>query len=124
MKYQTHNDVISVRWNEWDGTHLQGYAKTTYDALVTAFGKPTIADEFKIDWEWLIKFDDGTVATVYNWKNGPNYCGPSGKKASQITQWHIGGKDDRVLTLVGEVLSCPTQSNEEYMAEWRKNNGY
>ena len=125
MEYQTHNDVPdneSMEW--WDGSHLQGYAGTHYDALVRAFGEPTTCDGFKVDWQWLIKFDDGTVATVYNWKNGPNYLGNhEGKKPNQITQWHVGGKADRALTLVREVLSCPTQSDEERMAEWRKNNG-
>jgi len=116
MNYQTHNDSEI----DYIGTHLQGYVDTTYDALVAAFGKPTTADEYKVDWEWLVEFDDGTIATVYNWKDGPNYCGSEGLKASQITDWHIGGKGVRAITLVGEVLAGQTQSNEERMDEWSK----
>ena len=114
MSYETHNDSEL----DCNGTCLQGYADATYDALVAAFGEPTTGDEYKVDWEWVVRFDDGTVATVYNWKNGPNYCGPvAGKKATQITDWHIGGNDPRAITLVGGVLACQTQSNEERMAE-------
>ena len=120
MNYQTHNDGGPI---DYMGTCLQGYVDTTYDALVAAFGKPTTADEYKVDWEWLVEFDDGTIATVYNWKDGPNYCGSEGLKASQITEWHIGGNSERVMTLVGEVLSCQTQSMAALKAEWSKKMG-
>tara|TARA_Y100000296_G_C4987546_1_gene163736 strand:- start:66 stop:461 length:396 start_codon:yes stop_codon:yes gene_type:complete len=120
-KYKTHNDVSddeSIEW--WDGTHLQGYVDTTYDALVAAFGKPTTSDEYKVDWEWLVEFDDGTIATVYNWKDGPNYCGSEGLKASQITDWQIGGKEQRSVDLIGQVLSAPTETEESRHTEWLK----
>jgi hypothetical protein len=119
MNYQTHNDGGPI---DYMGTCLQGYVDTTYGALVAAFGKPTTGDEYKVDWEWVIEFDDGTVATIYNWKDGPNYCGSEGLKASQITDWHIGGKGGRTraMTLVGEVLAGQTQSNEDRCEEWTK----
>ena len=88
MTFKTHNDTdINVA-----GTSLSAYLYTTFDKLVETFGEPTTADEYKVDWEWMIEFDDGSVATVYNWKNGPNYCGIDGLQSYEITKWHIGSK--------------------------------
>jgi hypothetical protein len=90
MKFTTHhyNDDIDN-----NGTHLHGYISITFADLVAKLGPPTDADAYKIDYEWIIKFDDGkkTVATIYNWKNGKNYCGDGGMDVKDITEWHIGG---------------------------------
>ena len=85
--FETHNDIDI----EVGGTCLQGYVDASFDTLVDTFGTPTIGDDYKTDWEWVIKFDDGTVAAVYNWKNGPNYCGEEGYSARDINNWHVGG---------------------------------
>ena len=45
-------------------------------------------EDGKTDWQWIIRAEDGTVATVYNWKNGPN---SGGFKADCIAEWNIGG---------------------------------
>lgn len=87
MDYETHND----RRIETNMSSLKGYVKATYEQLEAAFGKPHEGDEYKVDWEWEIEFEDGTVATVYNWKNGPNFCGSLGLNRHQVTEWHIGG---------------------------------
>jgi hypothetical protein len=44
------------------------------------------------------------VATIYNWKNGPNYIGRG--TIEDIDEWNIGGHDltaanDMVLELIG-----------------------
>ena len=87
MNYKTHNQVDI----EIDGTSLQGYIQVNYDTLVELFGHPDELDGYKVDWEWGLLFDDGTVTTIYNWKNGPNYCGRDGALSCEITEWHIGG---------------------------------
>ena len=58
-------------------THLQGYINANYDYLVLQFGEPdkNNLDDYKIDASWAIRFSDGEVATIYNWKNGVNYLG-------------------------------------------------
>lgn len=90
MQFITHNDEpINI-----DGTHLQGYIHCNYNMLTDLFGEPDPAQVdggYKIDWEWMLTFADGTIATIYNWKNGPNYCGESGLHKTQITEWHVGG---------------------------------
>ena len=103
MKFSTHNDKeINI-----GGTFLIAEIKTTYSKLVSLFGEPTVGDEYKIDAEWEIEFEDGTVATIYNWKDGKNYCGANGKSVQQIKHWHIGGRDrktfDNLQVLFGVV---------------------
>ncbi|MFN6304369.1 MAG: hypothetical protein ACK42H_19455 [Planctomycetota bacterium] len=87
MEFVTHNSQdINI-----NGSHLQGYVDAGYDELLTLFGKPHDGDGYKVDAEWSVQFSDGTVATIYNYKNGRNYCGSSGTPKQSITNWHIGG---------------------------------
>ena len=103
MEFTTHNDInIDVT-----GTHLQGYIQADYEKLVKRFGKPLEGD-YKTDWEWELQFENGSIATIYNWKNGPNYCGETGLHHDQIFEWHVGGFDQRALeqvvyALLGEI---------------------
>lgn len=91
MKYATHNE--NVDRSAVYGTSLKGYIECDYETLVAVFGEPTTADGYKVDCEWIVEDrDKGTVATIYNWKNGKNYCGDNGLYAHQIDEWHIGGK--------------------------------
>lgn len=87
-------------------TSLQGYINTNYATLVGCFGEPTCdGDGYKVDAEWIITFADGVVATIYNWKNGKNYCGEEGYEVEDITDWHIGGHGGtRAVERVKEVL--------------------
>ena len=78
-----------------NGTHRQGYIKTSYHALVEVFGEP-IQGTYKTDWEWASRCDDGAIATIYNWKNGPNY-GYSGVTPEDIDKWNVGGFKTSVL---------------------------
>lgn len=84
-------------------TSLCGYVETSYDALVATFGEPTFlgSGDDKVDFEWDIQFDDGTVATVYNWKD---YDG--GWKAMLASEycWHIGGRNQIAVSNVLEAL--------------------
>lgn len=99
--YKTHNDK-NISCNM---TCLQGYIKADYNKLVELFGEPTEGDGYKIDAEWMLEFEDGTVATIYNWKNGRNYCGHEGDPVEIITDWHIGGHNKRTVRLVEDVLA-------------------
>jgi hypothetical protein len=90
------------------GTSLQGHINATYDQLVAVFGQPEVFtlenSDGKIDVEWAIAFDNGTVATIYNWKNGKNYCGADGLNVADITRWNIGGNRYDAATLVDSAL--------------------
>ena len=91
--------------DEIGGTCLQGVIDIPYHALVKMFGEPhSQGDGYKTDAEWCIKFEDGTVATIYNYKDGKNYEGDEGLETEDIDEWHIGGHDRKVLELVMEVI--------------------
>lgn len=94
MQYTTHatDPSIQVLFN---GTCLQGNIDASYEDLVDLFGQPTNGDNYKVDAEWYIKFSDGTIASIYNWKDGKNYNGDEGMETEQIRDWHIGGFDKK-----------------------------
>ena len=100
MQFKTHNQ----KYVRIDGTSLQGYIITQYATLKKAFGKPNCGDEYKIDAEWDIEFDDGLIATVYNWKNGKAYCGAEGTPKTKIMDWHIGGKRQEAVDRIIDIL--------------------
>jgi len=92
---------------ESNGTHLQGNVGATYQELVEVFGEPTRFEwseesDNKVDAQWAIKFEDGTIATIYNYKNGLNYLGAEGKRVTQISMWNVGGHNERSVTLVND----------------------
>ena len=88
------------------GTHLIGYLEASGDDITRVFGpsmEPNSLDA-KTDWEWQVRFDDGTVATIYNYKNGPNY-GHTDVKQSDVWRWHVGGRDEQAHSRVVEAVN-------------------
>ena len=79
------------------GTYLQGYVEDLpYDMLIEAIGLPNSkGDEYKIDIMWCGTID-GHPFTVYNWKNGINYCGEDGQLIQDMTHWNVGGHDKEI----------------------------
>jgi hypothetical protein len=61
-------------------------------------------DDYKSDAEWIVQFEDGLVATIYNYKNGMNYCGSEGTPTHRITDWNIGGYDTAVVAHIIDAL--------------------
>lgn len=94
---------------------FQGYVYTEYKTLCKVFGKPSEGDGYKVDAEWLIRFENGTVATIYNYKNGKNYLGSNGTPKTKITEWHIGGFTTDAVDLVRKTLEACT--NQLFGAE-------
>lgn len=92
MNYVTGNYDVT-------GTCLQGTINTSYDRLVELFGQPIQMEETdgKVQVEWAIKFTDGTLATIYDWKEE--------KRASSVTEWHVGGHTQHALyNVIDEVI--------------------
>ena len=48
---------------------------------------------------------DVSIATIYNWKDGKNYCGEDGKDVEEITHWHVGGSKMQVETRLNFLLN-------------------
>ena len=90
----------------YGGTFLQGYIKATYEQLLKTFGEPhdPNGDNYKTDVEWAFEFADGTVATLYNWKNGKNYCGKEGLELNDIYEWNVGGRSEKAVSRLLEKL--------------------
>jgi len=91
------NTIIFKRtlWPAAAGTGLVGHVTTTYDDLVKAFGRPD-RDADKCTAQWIIEFSDGTVATIYDWKEP--------ETPMKAYAWHVGGKDHRAVQLVAACL--------------------
>lgn len=80
------------------GATLQGMIKCTYDDLFHAFGNPIITEE---DTEWLVKFNDFTVAKVYK----------TDLQATPPAQyWNIDGFSNAAFIKV----SAAVQRSQEY----------
>lgn len=100
MQFHTHVDYpVDIA-----GTGLVGEFCLPYAKLVDLFGPPTTGDGYKTDAEWHLLFEDGTIATVYNWKNGVNYCEEDGLPIEEMTDWHVGGHDATAMHNVLEAL--------------------
>ena len=100
------------------GTSLQGYIKASYEQLLNEFGAPnsTLCDNYKTDVEWAFKFADGTVATLYNWKNGKNYLGDEGLELNDIYEWNVGGFNDKAVSRLLEQM----RSHQKKIDLWMK----
>lgn len=112
------SNLTSVKsLTEWDsranGTCLQGYVRGTYDELVSAFGAPVLdGDEYKVDAEWQLLFNDEIIVTLYNYKTGRNYLGAEGLDVEDIECWHVGGKSSHVLSLLSDYF----EENDVYLS--------
>jgi len=102
MNYVTHNQKEGLNP---DGTYLMGRIDIEYNKLVSLLGEPTDADGHKVDAQWEIQFEDGLVATIYNWKDGKNYKGEKGLDVTEITDWHIGGLKKEVVDRIHEIFA-------------------
>jgi hypothetical protein len=83
---------------ETTGSHLIGVVEASYNMIKTAFGEPFEGDGEKTQAEWAIEFEDGTIATIYDWKE---YTTPP----KMVTEWHIGGFNDNAELRVLEVIT-------------------
>lgn len=102
MNFTTHNQhPINI-----NGTHGVGQIECNYQTLVDVFGPPLKEgfDDYKSDAEWDIRFEDGSIASIYNWKNGVNYLGSSGQPTASITIWNIGGRDGHAVDRIKQAI--------------------
>lgn len=94
MSFHTHND----REVPIDGTFLVGSIQAQRRHLVAAFGEPIAeGDESRINFEWRLQFDDGLVATIYDWKVAPS-------ELDDVVIWRIGGRSVHAIARVHEAF--------------------
>ena len=90
-----------------NGTSLRGHFQKPYAKLVEIIGNPNaMSDGYKTDVEWAFE-RDGVVATIYNWKNGPNYIGRGTIK--DIDEWNVGGHSGQAMDVVSLLLKESTE---------------
>jgi hypothetical protein len=80
-------------------TSLKGEFPITFAELVEIFGRPKHgpnADLDKTTCEWALTFEDGTVATIYDYKTDRTPMG--------LYEWHIGGHDAEAYTHVVDTI--------------------
>jgi hypothetical protein len=83
-----------------DGSSLKGYISTTYDQLKEVLGKPQYisTDRYsKVTCEWVLEFEDGLIATIYDWKMGATPL--------DVYDWHIGGHSSEVVERVQSLFT-------------------
>jgi len=100
MEFKTGNDLDTTG----TGSSLQGYVTTTRSALIETFGMPTFSsdEEYeKVTTEWIIKFQDGTIATIYDWKRYEE----GAPVLNEVYEWHIGGYSETAVSRVQETLA-------------------
>ena len=95
------NILINNRTSDINGTSLIGYVKATFSEIYNVLGEPE-GDWDKSTAHWTVEALDGTVATIYDWKE---YTTPMGEY-----RWHIGGKNSKALLLVESLLEKPVLS--------------
>jgi len=111
MQFITHNERESLI-DETNGSAHVGDIEATYKEICSLFGKPLSYDKGKVDVHWVVKFNDGTVASIYNWKNGKAYMGDDGLSVQSIKTWSIGGLSQASGTLVQITLDLHRESKE------------
>ena len=109
--------------NNTNGTSFQAHIETSYGNLVHHLGNPHITAEEskdgKTDAEWGFKFPDGTIATIYNYKDGKNYLGEKGKAVEDIILWHTDKVDFNKLS-AEEILNKAKEWQSYFTIEDRK----
>lgn len=79
-------------WQEVNGSHLQGYIDISFDELIERLGEPHDENGDKVQAEWALKFEDGTIATIYDYKEF--------RRVENVTHWHIGGHSRDAVTAI------------------------
>lgn len=80
-----------------NGTSLQGYTETTMRTLIDVFGQPEYYGEGdKVTVEWCLLFEDGTIATIYDWKRYELGT----PELDELMHWNVGGTSPISLATV------------------------
>lgn len=79
-----------------NGTSLQGYITITLADLVDVLGEVHYSDGDKTTAEWAFKTLDGTVLTIYDYKEDVT--------PTHAYAWHIGGAEQNVLEVVKQLF--------------------
>lgn len=72
-----------------------------FKKMVSILGLPNRKDDpDKVDASWSVEHNDGRRLFVWNYKNGPAYCGP-GVSIDDIENWSMDGSKELAVLLFG-----------------------
>lgn len=93
MKFRVTNN-----YSDSNMTSFVGEVNTNYARLVEVFGQPINGSgDGKVNSEWIIKFANGEVATIYDWKEL--------ETPTDDYNWHIGGHKRWVVAVVNALVA-------------------
>ena len=103
------NYVVTKYSDNVMGTSLQEYVETSYRRLHKLFGEPIDQpDPYKVSTQWVLEWDDGAIATIYDYKETKTYdsYGPSVDvfRTRKSYTWHIGGRSEDVVVRVQQII--------------------
>jgi hypothetical protein len=84
-------------------THRQGEVTTTLKYLREVFGNPCEeqpSEWDKVGYEWRFKFEDGIIATIYDWKRYTK----EPLKENEVFTFNIGGHKPESVLRIRETL--------------------
>lgn len=68
-----------------NGTSYYGHTvRAKLSELRKLFGEPSLGDDDKVQYDWTLQTYDGTIFTIYDWKEGRF-------ADDKEIEWHIGG---------------------------------
>ena len=76
----------------------------TYTRLCELFGSPMSGRDNKSSCNWVLEFEDGLIATIYDYKLSKKYLGENGLSVNDMKLWHVGGHDEVVFNRVQKIL--------------------
>jgi hypothetical protein len=94
----------ATKTNAIDGTSLQGEISTTKAQLIATFGAPNWEsndESEKLTIEWAMVFEDGTLATIYDWKRYEEGT----PDLNEVYAYHIGGMSPLAVERVTKALN-------------------
>ena len=91
------------------GSHFMGMIggdenPLTYTRLCELFGSPMSGRDDKSSCNWVLEFEDGLIATIYDYKSSKKYLREDGLSVNDMKSWHIGGHDEVVFNRVQKIL--------------------
>ena len=84
-----------------NGTSGQGSVTATLRTLLKIFGQPNGQPSDKTTVEWVLQFENGTIATVYDWKRYELGT----PEMDEHTDWEVGGHDHDAYEQVRRAVS-------------------
>ena len=113
------------------GFSANSHVRVTYAVMCSVLGQPLAKnqpigknaaypdDDYKTDVCWGIRDDQGRTATIWNYKNGPAYCGEEVPNIEAIDGFSIGSNSPELIReLEDKLTTAAGKTREEAVSSW------